>query len=556
MRRCEPLAADRQSDLARIRPRTGYDGLPCEQITLLRVRTGAQPRDDYPAADVKRGKAQGIPMAMGSSRWETIDRPSIMVGAYSKGGNSMSVPDDDVPLKKQDGVTDSERYLHALCHRSFLSLWSYPGVYRDQGVASGNGKEVCDLLVVFGEHVIVFSDKDCAFPDCDDLRLAWQRWFRKAVQKSAEQIWGAERWIRTQTARLFLDRACKQPFPLDLPPVADMKFHRIVVAHGVAEIIERMYGGSGSLMIDTGVTEKAHYSEDCDPFVIGDLCPSRGFVHVFDDVTLNVILEHLDTISDFVNYLTQKENAFRSGTVFIATGEEDVLAEYSSRLNDKGEHDIVVPSGTTLALFQEGKWSEFLGSPEYARQQEANRPSYLIDEIIERFGGHILGRTSIVLPGNESISSQEFAVRSLASTCRTVRRMLGRSLLEIYHRSMPGKNLTRVCMPPRAGHPFYVMLLMHHPPEVDDDRYRDARCGLLEAYCLGIKLKFPNAHAVVGLATETQDAVSHSEDIVYVDLREWPPERQAEAEEVCAKLGILKKTSPQFNSTEYEYPRA
>lgn len=58
-------------------------------------------------------------------------------------------------VPRADGVTESERYLKTLCDRTFLSLWSYPGVYRDQGrPGKGDGKEVCDLLVVFENHVI------------------------------------------------------------------------------------------------------------------------------------------------------------------------------------------------------------------------------------------------------------------------------------------------------------------------------------------------------------------------------------------------------------------
>jgi hypothetical protein len=55
------------------------------------------------------------------------------------------------PVQPAEGVTDAERYLAKLCRRSFLSLWSYPGVFRDQG----GGKEVCDLLVVFDNHIII-----------------------------------------------------------------------------------------------------------------------------------------------------------------------------------------------------------------------------------------------------------------------------------------------------------------------------------------------------------------------------------------------------------------
>jgi hypothetical protein len=92
-----------------------------------------------------------------------------------------------MPIKRADGVTESERYLKSLCDRTFLSLWSYPGVYRDQVSGKGTeGKEVCDLLVAFENHIIIFSDKDCQFPNSDRLELDWNRWFKRAVQKSAD----------------------------------------------------------------------------------------------------------------------------------------------------------------------------------------------------------------------------------------------------------------------------------------------------------------------------------------------------------------------------------
>jgi hypothetical protein len=36
------------------------------------------------------------------------------------------------PIHRRNGVTSAERYLKRLCDHSFLSLWSYAGVYRDQ----------------------------------------------------------------------------------------------------------------------------------------------------------------------------------------------------------------------------------------------------------------------------------------------------------------------------------------------------------------------------------------------------------------------------------------
>ena len=269
-------------------------------------------------------------------------------------------------IKRADGVTESERYLKVLCDRTFLSLWSYSGVYRDQ-ISGGrtDGKEVCDLLVIFENHIIIFSDKDCQFPHTDRLDLDWNRWFKRAIQKSADQVWGAQRWIKQSQTRLFLDRSCTIPFPIDIPDLSKAKFHLIVVAHDNSKRCQQELGGSGSLMINTSIKGNAHYVNDYGgfPLFIGDIDPSRTFVHVFGDTSLDIVLGTVDTISDFVSYLTKKERLLRSDAVVIAAGEEDLLAYYLKNINEEnGEHDFVIPISCEKKIqnlvFEEGHWEK------------------------------------------------------------------------------------------------------------------------------------------------------------------------------------------------------
>jgi len=68
------------------------------------------------------------------------------------------------PTIKEEGATSSERYLAKLANDKFFGLWSYPNVYTDEGISKiGIGKELCDLLIVFQNSIIIFSDKNCAF---------------------------------------------------------------------------------------------------------------------------------------------------------------------------------------------------------------------------------------------------------------------------------------------------------------------------------------------------------------------------------------------------------
>ena len=338
-------------------------------------------------------------------------------------------------INRRDGATTAERYLKRLCDHSFLSLWSYAGVYRDQldNPTAKIGKEVCDLLVVFENHILIFSDKDCVYPDGEDEELNWRRWYRRAVQKSAEQIWGAERWIKSNPQRLFIDAACTQPFPYPLPDMPSAIFHRIIVAHGASEKCSAILGGSGSLMMDStliGAPENGRAR----PFTIGQVDPSRGFVHVFDDTTLGIVMGTLDTITDFVQYLTKKEQFMTGGTAVFAAGEEELLAFYLKDINADGDHDFIVPPDINGLAIQEGLWDEFIQSREYKAQQKANRISYVWDGLIEQFNTHILGGTQYYTspPG---IEYSERNIRFLAREPRTRRRFLAQSLVDLIEKT-------------------------------------------------------------------------------------------------------------------------
>ena len=167
----------------------------------------------------------------------------------------------------------------------------------------------------------------------------------------------------------------------------------------------------------------------------------RRVVTVLDDISLDVVLGHLDTVVDFITYLTKKEAFFRSGKLALAGGEDDLLAYYLHDINEQEEHDFIYPPGTDAVVVEPGQWQMFTATEEYTRQQAANRVSGAWDALIEEFGKHILSGTSIASP-HFSVKEQERAVRMLAAEGRTARRALGQSLFEI-RRKTPGKRGAR-----------------------------------------------------------------------------------------------------------------
>jgi hypothetical protein len=132
-------------------------------------------------------------------------------------------------ISKSKGVTRTERLLAELCDQSFLKLWSFPNPFRD------DGDELCDLIVVFENEVLIFFDRENRRFDDNpqDVNLAWQRWRKATVDKQIASAHGAERYIRMGRS-IYLDAKKAQPFPIPID-LSKARFHKIIVAHGVRE---------------------------------------------------------------------------------------------------------------------------------------------------------------------------------------------------------------------------------------------------------------------------------------------------------------------------------
>jgi hypothetical protein len=464
--------------------------------------------------------------------------------------------DLDAPILRSEGSTLTEKVLKNLCEHSFLSRWSYAGVFRDQGKAGkGDGKEVCDVLIVFGNDIIIFSDKSCLFPECVDEQLGWKRWFRRSIWESAGQAWGAERWIRAHPERLFLDRACTQRFPLALPKIPDVRFHHVVVTHGLAQQHKTEIPENGSLRIDSrliGGDDHAARIGPCLPFTIGWLDPDHSFVHVLGDASLQIVLNKLDTIRDFTAYLSRKEKLFREGHLIAAASEQDLLAVYLRQLDESGEHDFVFPGRPGPLVVPLGEWERFADSSERKMQIKANKISEGWDWIIENFTTHIF-RGTAHYSSFETLANREKAFRVMASEGRVRRRLLVSKLWGLMEELGEASSRVRVVLPSNECNPCYVFLLMRPKPQDSYDEYRDRRAKLLEAYCRVTKIKFPNAREVIGLAMEPFDCEEASQDALYLNAREWTRSDQAHAEELHSKLGLLSKVRMGAD-TIYEYP--
>lgn len=465
-------------------------------------------------------------------------------------------------VPRSEGTTDTERYLKKLAELSFLDLWSYANPYRNQKIrGAGNGKELCDLIVVCDPHVIIFSEKNIAWPS-GDTELAWRRWYKRAVHEAANQIRGAERWVRELPSEIFLDPDCTIPFPIDFPPPDRMVVHRVIVARGAGNACKEYFGGgTGSMVVASDVKGKAHFQGDhVRPFVIADVDPDGQYVHVLDDATLEIVLTELDTVTDFTRYLTKKEALIRSGKVIEAEGEEDLLAYYSVRTDSHGEHDFVPPAGSAwddidVAHFSGGAYKDFVTNPQYQQRQKADEASYVWDGLIKAFTQHMLGGTSIVLDGYDfDLKKSEHAVRYMALEDRVSRRSFAQGILGALEKGRKQDRFFRGMMPPNADIPRrtgYIVLTVKYADFMAKgggyDQYRHFRIANLKLYGEAMLMKNPHLERVVGIAMEPVEAKVSSEDITVMFQKEWTDEDQRSHTEECERFGILR------NLTEFQH---
>ena len=157
-----------------------------------------------------------------------------------------------------------------------------------------------------------------------------------------------------------------------------------------------------------------------EPFAIGKSIRSNGFVHVLSDRSLDLVMREVDTVTDFVTYLSDKEELILAGKLDYAASEEDLLAYYRFPDEDKDSNKFVLPAGTPLTA-PSGTWDAFERDPFRITRQHENKISYLWDGLVETLSEQVLGGGQGVAPA-PTTSDAEIALRMLVRESRFRRR--------------------------------------------------------------------------------------------------------------------------------------
>lgn len=381
----------------------------------------------------------------------------------------------------------AEKILHSLATKTFLEDWCF------LNPKLPNGKEICDLLVIFDDSAIIWQIKD--------LKLNKNGKYNKSdVDKNLRQLSGARRKL--------ID--LKTPIKLENPKRSVEIFD--------STQIKRVF------LISVLIGEGEEYFSFIDEI-------KNHKVHVFTREFTEISLNELDTVRDFIEYLVAKEQFIDSGKALtIIGGEQDFLAFYlqngrSFQRFDKANY-IVIDGDL---------WENLSNKPQYKAKKKEDEISYLWDSIIKR--------------AHEGSENYEKVARELARPSRFQRRYLSKVFFEAHILAHNEKkcDLFRRVMPGEDG-VTYCFLFQ------DDPESRERRKSMLSAICWVARGKYKENKKVLGIATEKQIRPTCSYDFVYMYFPEWTEEQQKYTEELQEKTGIFVNSIVK-KASEDEYPK-
>ncbi len=418
-------------------------------------------------------------------------------------------------IQKSEGTTPTEKLLASLCERTFLKLWSYPNPYKE------DGDEICDLLVVYGDHALVFFDREKELDYSSDKspEIIWKRWVRTVIDDQVRTTKGAERYLKSERP-IYLDSKCSTPFPLQISRTS-LIVHKFIVAHGARDACksDSDKNVSGSLAISYG----AQSSPVEFPYFIQ--LDKTDPVHVLDTENLPIVLDQLDTIFDFLSYIEEKERAINKYQGLLYCGEEDLLAHYLLNYDAETKRHIIgsIDEEFDGIFISEGEWVDFINSDTYKKTKKANEASYLWDELLQITCQNAIDGT---LTGNAKLVHGRSAIFEMAKEPRFSRRALSEDMIMVMDKFPKPTNVGIMrhvafmfSFYPDKG---YVFLQFYAPSFRSEGDYRLQRTYILKIACGAAKIKFPAMQTIIGIGMDAPKySEENEEDFILMDCSEW-----------------------------------
>ena len=438
-------------------------------------------------------------------------------------------------------VNKTEKNLSDLCDLAFLKLWSFPNPYKEPG------KELCDVLVVFDNNIIIFSVKNIKYNETKGL-AGWQRWKRKAIDESIDQINGAAKWIEKHPNQIYLNKNCNKIIPINSKK--RLKIYRIVVAHGISDSINT----SRSLGIKYSDNNDF---EDIQYFVE---LPKSPVYHILDSANLEILLKELDTITDFINYLKEKEKAIKLSKIVTYTGEENVMGQYLRTIEpETGKHYILKDKNKNLIIeFENMIWKNFSSSYEYKEKKTLDKTSYLWDEYLQQLCEYALNGE---LTGNIAVFNENSPIKEMAKESRFHRRILSDGIIQAvnYFPEIVADytRQVRLIISDDKKSAYVFVQIKYNEQEDYETIIRPKRRQMLDIACGTLKNKHSFLKKIVGIAINSpKHHIYADQDYILLDCKKWTRKDRSHYYNLNKDYNFWKQKNELKVVNSYEYPSA
>jgi hypothetical protein len=426
----------------------------------------------------------------------------------------------------QKGIT-GEEFVNEIAYRSFLDYWCYPSPEDEYG----DKKEICDLLILFGDSLIIISVKNYEFKDF------YSRYFRRTIDKAVKQIYGAERKLLNKERDIFIKHPKREIERFPKEKVANI--HRVIINLGEGV---RFYPFNKATMDDK-------------------------FITLLDKEAFQTIVRELDTIPDFIEYLRKREELFADKTVTILPGDEDDFpvdtakqffeyAEQNFNPNEKQsilvsgtEHDILASYLMNKRSFPEyiqskeynvmfvqldGNWTDYNQRNQVKAKRDLDKNSYFLDELVKR---EVLT--------NHNDSSVELAT-AILSFNRFNRRVISNNFLQFYdvYKDAKGNFLARRY----ADFDGVGIVFAFYPMEMPQEMVNTLLGIALDSFCV-----YSNYKSKTMILIATTNEFKQFKMRLMKNIVPFPKEQEEQIRKDVELLGWFKNHQ-EFNVTEKEYP--
>lgn len=458
-------------------------------------------------------------------------------------------------IRKSLGLTEGERQIAELCEHSFLKLWSYPNLFKQPG------KELCDNLILFGNTIILISEKTKKTPFDYDYSLykdedsqkplgeryidiLWRRW-GKELKSSEDQLNGAERWIRKHPDQIYLDSKCLEKFPLTIPNVEDLKFIKISVINGLNKV---------NKLREQACNNELAYELPSDMMLFKmDL---NNIIHLLDDYTFPVIMKELDTVTDFIVFFQKKENLLKSGKSPFGILDLDLLPIYLTNIDYEkcsfclGDLEQEAEKADLIIIDNPiDPYPEFTAEKRYIDFRNSLKDSYLWDTLIDSCSQDAF---EDILVNGQDLNKVDAILRIMAAETRLSRCELSKLYMDVINSFDISKSYKgRAVQSPCNKEIMYVFLQVSKQVEETYDEYRLRRRKLAEMYCCAINANNDVVKQVVVIASEPVKYNSYlSRDFILYQCQQLSSEEKIEILKMQEELHILNGNISSFQKNK------